>query len=98
MAGIEFSSKVPREKEDAVVVARNTRIGLKLFAVYVALYGGFMALSAFAPKRMGEIRIGGVNLAIVYGFGLILTALLLALLYLWLCRTVVKDSTAKPNS
>src|SRR5437868_3553892 len=65
---------------------RNARLGLVLFAIYLALYGGFVALNAFAPQRMGEPALAGINLAIVYGFGLILAALVLALVYMALCR------------
>ncbi len=75
----------PQEIEDEVQIARRSRIGLCLFAVYCAAYGAFMLLNAFAPKVM-ETTFGGVNLAIWSGFGLIGGALVLALLYAWLCR------------
>ena len=45
-----------------------------------------MALSAFAPETMSEPFLGGVNLAVVYGFALIIVPLLLAFLYMKLCR------------
>ncbi len=65
---------------------RNRRLGLWLFALYCAAYGVFMALAAFYPATMA-IRIGGrVNLAVTYGFGLIILAFALALLYLALCK------------
>ena len=70
----------------APTVARNARVGLWLFAVYVLLYGGFMALNAFYPKRMGQPAIGGVNLAVTYGMVLIVGAFLLALVYMFLVR------------
>ncbi|MFQ5733073.1 MAG: DUF485 domain-containing protein [Planctomycetaceae bacterium] len=66
--------------------SRATRIGLVLFAVYLLLYGGFVGLNAFAPETMEATPIEGVNLAILYGFGLIAAAFALALLYGWLCR------------
>lgn len=66
-------------------VSRNARNGLLLFAVYVVLYVGFMLLNAFANERMQQPVLAGVNLAIVYGMGLIVAALLLALVYMWLC-------------
>lgn len=84
MAGFDHGSAHPKEVEDDVQVARRSRIGLRLFAVYCAAYGAFMLLNAFAPKVM-ETTFGGVNLAIWYGFGLIGGALVLALLYAWLC-------------
>jgi len=59
----------------------NTRYALVLFAIYVALYAGFMALNAFAPHLMQQAPFGGVNLAILYGLGLIVAAVILALIY-----------------
>ena len=67
-------------------VSRNARVGLALFAVYLALYGGFMALSAFFPHVMARAPFGGVNLAVLYGLLLIVGAFLLALLYMFLVR------------
>ena len=55
-------------------VSRNARNGLLLFAVYVALYLGFMLLNAFAHETMQQPVVAGVNLAIVYGMGLIAAA------------------------
>ncbi|WP_442485486.1 DUF485 domain-containing protein [Aeoliella sp. SH292] len=69
------------------MIQRNARIGLWLFALYVLLYGGFVLLNAFAPEAMEWTPAMGVNLAIWYGFGLIVAAILLAFLYGFLCRT-----------
>ncbi len=67
--------------------ARNARYGLWLFAIYVVLYAGFILLATFRHDLMARTPLGsGVNLAILYGFGLIVAALLLALLYMYLCR------------
>ena len=54
--------------------------------MFVLLYGGFVGLSAFAPQAMEVTPVAGVNLAILYGFALILAALVFALLYGWLCE------------
>ncbi len=75
--------------------ARNARIGLILFAVYLLLYGGFVMLNAFSPQTMEVTPIAGVNLAILYGFTLIVAALLLALVYGWLCRPTDNDTAGK---
>ncbi len=82
---MDLNAKIVKEKEDAAVVAHNTRIGVVLFAVYTAIYGGFMLLSAFALERMRSPFLGGVNLAVIYGFGLIAAAITLALIYVKLC-------------
>ena len=86
MAGLDFKAPVAKEQEDAAVVAHNTRMGVLLFVVYVLFYGGFMALSAFRPELMSKPLAGGANLAVGYGFALIVAALVLALLYMRLCR------------
>jgi uncharacterized membrane protein (DUF485 family) len=84
MAGFDHVPPPRTETEDAAVSVRNGRYGLVLFFVYVALYGGFMLINAFAPAWM-EITLGGINLAVIYGLGLIAAAFVLALIYAWLC-------------
>jgi uncharacterized membrane protein (DUF485 family) len=86
MAGLDFKTPVTREQEDEAVVAYNTRIGLYLFTSYVVFYGGFMALSAFSPEIMSRPLLAGVNVAVVYGFALIIAALVLALVYMKISR------------
>lgn len=76
------------EPEDEVASARNARLGMKLFLVYLALYLGYVLLTAFRPDLMRTLLPGGVNLAIAYGIGLIVAALLMAFLYGWLCRII----------
>lgn len=66
----------------------NAKLGMLHFAIYLAFYLGFVFINAFRPGWMETIVLAGLNLAIVYGFGLIIAALLLALLYGRLCRTV----------
>lgn len=68
------------------IASRNARYGLMLFGVYVLLYGGFVGLSAFQPAVMARPALAGVSLALIYGLGLILAALALALVYMALCR------------
>lgn len=68
---------------DAAAVARqqNMRLGMGLFAVYLILYAGFVFASAFYPNSMEWRPMGGLNLALVWGFGLIIAAILLAFIY-----------------
>ena len=68
------------------MLTRNARLGLVLFAVYLVLYGGFVLINAFAPDMMDVTPIAGINLAILYGFGLIVAALGLAAVYGYACR------------
>jgi len=66
--------------------ARQNKIGMTLFGVYLLLYVGFVFLNAFAAETMEATPLPGVNLAILYGFGLIVMAFVLALVYGFLCR------------
>jgi uncharacterized membrane protein (DUF485 family) len=85
------------------MTTRNSRIGLALFTLYLLLYGGFVGLSAFSPAEMERTPLAGVNLAIWYGFGLIIAAIVLALVYGWACSSrepkspnAVDDARSKP--
>lgn len=69
----------------------NARLGIVLFLIYLVIYALFVGLSAFRLDLMSKPVLGGVNLAIVYGFGLIAGAFLLAILYLYLCRDESED-------
>ena len=69
----------------------NARLGLVLFVVYLVLYGGFVFLNAFAAETMEITPLAGVNLAILYGFGLIVVALVLALVYGWASKPEPSD-------
>lgn len=60
---------------------RHSRLGLILFFLYLLLYGGFVLLNTFSPETMELTPVAGVNVAILYGIGLILAALVLALIY-----------------
>ena len=76
-------------------MARNARVGLILFGIYLVLYGGFVLLNAFSPTTMEATPIAGVNLAILYGFGLIVAAIVMSLLYGFLCRVEQPAPPAK---
>jgi uncharacterized membrane protein (DUF485 family) len=73
------------EEEDPELAAGNARRGLWLFAIYLAFYIAFVLLNAVGRSTMAT-KIAGVNLAVWYGFALIAGALILAVVYAWLCR------------
>ena len=66
--------------------SRNARLAMSLFFIYLILYAGFVLLNAISPDTMDYQPVDGINLAIIYGFTLILTAFVLALIYGVFCR------------
>lgn len=67
-------------------VTPNVKLGLGLFFVYLILYVGFIAIATFQNDLFAATPFGGVNVAILYGMGLIVSALVLALIYMKLCK------------
>ena len=74
--------------------SRNSRNGLILFAVYLLFYGGFVVINAFDPVSMERTPIAGLNLAVLYGFGLIIGAVVLSAIYGILCGDASGNSSA----
>lgn len=96
MAGFGHGSAHLAEEEHPEIISRNARNGMRLFVIYLIIYAGFVGLNAFAPKQMEATPLFGVNLAILYGFILIVSAFLLALVYCWQCRDSQAPPTSKP--
>ncbi len=71
-----------------------SRLGLSLFTVYTLIYLGFVLLNAFAADTMEIVVVAGLNLAIVYGFGLIIVAIVMAFIYGFALRGDVDDASA----
>jgi uncharacterized membrane protein (DUF485 family) len=86
MVGLDHGAAHPAEEEHQHTIDRNARVGMRLFLVYLALYTSYVLTTAFRPDVMELEPIAGVNLAILSGFGLIVAAMLLALVYTWICR------------
>lgn len=55
-------------------------LGKWMFLLYTLVYAGFIVINVFSPKFMG-IDVGSMNVAIIYGFGLIIFAIFLAFAY-----------------
>jgi uncharacterized membrane protein (DUF485 family) len=66
---------------DEPIDQRKINIGVRMTILYSILYGGFVVLSVFRPTMMGSQGLFGLNLAITYGLGLILIAILFAVIY-----------------
>ena len=71
---------VPSQGPDHAAEAKM-RLGVWMFIVYALIYAGFVAINVIHPVLMETRILFGMNLAVVYGFGLIVFALVLALIY-----------------
>ncbi len=71
-------------KEDIKTSRFKSKIGIWMFVIYTVVYAVFIIINVTKPSLMG-IDVGMLNLAIVYGFGLILLALIMALIYNAVC-------------
>lgn len=71
-------------KEDKKTSDAKSSLGIWMFAGYSIVYAIFIILNVVSPKIMG-MDVGMLNLAIVFGFGLIILALIMALIYNALC-------------
>lgn len=60
---------------------RKSNIGVKMTVLYALVYGGFVFLSVFYPSIMSVRTFFGMNLAITYGLGLIVIAIIFAMIY-----------------
>ncbi len=63
----------------------KTRLGVVLFFVYAFIYAGFVGINLVDAKLMETTILWGMNLAVVYGFSLIILALVMALVYTRIC-------------
>jgi uncharacterized membrane protein (DUF485 family) len=73
----------PAGKDPASEVKK--KIGIRMFIAYGIVYAGFVLINTFIPRVMGIPVLFGLNLAVTYGFGLILLAIISGLIYNSIC-------------
>ncbi|MBK3518609.1 DUF485 domain-containing protein [Carboxylicivirga marina] len=64
---------------------KKSKLGVILFIFYSLVYAGFVVIGVVNYELMGKIIFAGQNLAVVYGFGLIIFAIVLGLIYNAIC-------------
>lgn len=87
----DFSS--PHTTPDTPAEAYNRRLGLWLFLFYTLFYAAFVGIVVYDYTIMGKPVFAGLNLAIVYGLGLIFAAMVLAVVYMLLCKPDPQSAT-----
>jgi len=83
----------PTEKDHAI--AYKTKLGVRMFFAYALVYAGFVLINIIKPILMEKEIIFGLNLAVVYGFGLIILSLVMALIYNYFCAKEEKALNGK---
>ena len=69
----------------------KTKLGLFMVAIYTIVYFAFIVIAVTNPQLMAK-DIGGLNLAIAYGFGIIILAIIQALIYNFACSRHEKNN------
>ena len=64
----------------------KANLGVVMFIIYSLIYAGFVLLNVISPVSMEMEVLLDMNLACVYGFSLIVIALIQALIYDFMCR------------
>lgn len=73
---------------------KKTSLGVKMFIIYTLIYAGFVFIGLSKPELMGKKILFGQNLAIIYGFGLIVLAVIMGFVYNYFC-TKMEDKMNK---
>ena len=68
----------------------KTKLGLIMFAIYTPIYFAFVVICVVSPKLM-SVDVGSLNVAIVYGFGIIVLAIIQAVIYNYICSKKEKE-------
>lgn len=70
----------------------KSRLGVWMFLFYCLVYAGFVFTNVLTEGAAMQIIVfAGLNLAVVYGMGLIILALIMALIYNFLCTAKEKE-------
>lgn len=77
---------------------RKAKLGVKLFIFYSIVYAGFVAIGVINYELMGKIVLGDQNLAVVYGIGLIVFAIVLGLIYNARCTKFENEMNKEEQS
>jgi len=68
----------------------KTKLGVILFIVYLLIYAGFVVIGTLFTDTLGIQIFAGLNLAVVYGMGLIVLAAVVGLFYNYFCTKYEK--------
>lgn len=87
--------EIVSEQVADLISEKKARLGIKFFFIYFIVYVGFVAIGVLNFELLAVEVFRGINLAVFYGFGLIVLAILLGLLYNYQCNRYEADQNNK---
>ncbi|HBX52797.1 MAG: hypothetical protein A2275_08760 [Bacteroidetes bacterium RIFOXYA12_FULL_35_11] len=75
--------------------AKKSKLGVILFIFYLLVYTGFVLIGLLDPDMLSVHVLGKQNLAIVYGFGLIVLAVIMGFIYNAACTKMENKMNKK---
>lgn len=81
-------------EEHEIVTQQKSKLGVRLFFVYLICYAGFVIIGVFNYELLSTTVFAGLNLAVAYGIGLIVFAVILGIIYNYFC-TKYEDEAEK---
>jgi len=83
------------QEEKESLTKRKSALGIRLFFIYLLCYAGFVIIGVFRYELLAVPVFGGLNLALAYGIGLILFAVLLGIVYNYYCSRYEDENSAE---
>jgi uncharacterized membrane protein (DUF485 family) len=83
--GVDYASK------------KKTKLGIILFTVYAVVYGCFVVIGLSYTHLMSVKVFAGLNLAVVYGMGLIVLAAVMGYIYSLVCSAMEDKMEKEAN-
>ncbi len=80
-----MESKLLSDSATDLASRKKSKLGIKFFFIYLIFYGAFVTIGVVNYELFAIEVFRGINLAVVYGLSLILFAVLLGILYNFLC-------------
>lgn len=84
-------------EEKQIVTQQKSKLGVRLFFIYLFCYAGFVILGVFKYELLATTVFAGLNLAIAYGIGLIIFAVVLGVIYNYYCTKYENDAEEQEN-
>lgn len=84
-------------EEKEILTKKKSRLGIRLFFIYLVFYAGFVAIGVFQYELLAVSVFLGLNLALAYGIGLIVFAVVLGIVYNHYCSKYEDEQSAEDS-